>query len=258
MKKVVIFFSIVLLFSSCASANPPRSIRIYDEKAYHLVKDLLIGDFIKQKIEIEIYPSTISLSLFGLIGARTARKIYKRLSLSFRFQDSNPHQQVLLLSEYVADNADITMHAYGFTIDQGSEFITATVLGETDWDNDNISDYILSFRISQKALHYEFNKQKTRIESPTREYILLIRNVDSDVYKAEILLIHDYIRQSYGMRTMVYKNHAGALGSFFQEHVAISYEQGQEQIVFAPDTGEQKKNKSEKEEEEVKRTKLSE
>jgi len=264
MKKIVIFLGIALLLSSCVSAMssmsaiPLHSIRVYDENAFLIVKPMLEDDFSKQKIDAEIPLSPSKLNMFGVFGVQMAKNLYKKLSLSFRFQDTSSGQQSFLLSDYVTDNADVTMYAYGFTIDQGSEYITVTILGETDWNSDNINDYIVSFRINQKALNYESNNQKARVALPTREYLLLIKNVNSIVYNADILLIHDYLKQSNGILSETYKNHESAQDSFFQDHGSISYEQGQEQIVFAPNTGEQQENKSKEKETQVKKTELTE
>jgi len=256
MKNFSILFALALLLSACMPSAPSHSIRIYDENAYAIVKPMLSVSFLEQKIDTEILPSSSTINpLRGIMGNRAAKKLYKRLSLSFRFSDPSEMEQSILLEDYISSNAKVNMHAYGFTIDQGSEYITATILGETDWNNDIINDYIVSFRINQKTLNYESNNTQARVELPAREYILLIKNVDSSVYKAEILFIRDYIKQSTGIRSEIYKNHESARNSLFQEHVAISYEQGQEQIVRPPDTG--KKSKSEKKKENVRKIELS-
>ena len=258
MKKLITAFSIVLL-SSCASKVPPQSVRVYDQNAYTIAKPLLNRDFVKQKIDTEIFPSASIINpLEGVSGYWMAKNLYKKLSLSFRFQNAGSGAQVIFLKDYVSDNAQIIMHAYGFTINQGAELITATLLGETDWDNDGVNDYLASFRINQKALQYESNKQQARVELPTREYILLIKDVNSDVYEAQILFIHDYIKQSSGIRSEVYKDHKAAKNSLFQDHGAVSFEQGQEQIVFAPSAGDNQRKKFGSKNEQVNKTELSE
>lgn len=248
MKKIGIFVFVAFLISSCVPQSPQGSIRVCDENAYAVAKPLLLYDFRKQGIELEILPSLNTINpLEGILGNKAAKNLYKKLSLSFRFQNSGFKLEPLFLKDYVSNDAEITMYSYGFTIDQGQEFITATILGVTDWDSDNINDYLISFRINQKALSYKSNNQQVHLELPTRDYLLLIRDINSSIYEAHILFIHDYIRQSTGARSEVYKNHEDAQNSLFQDHGAISFEQGQEQIVFAPSVDEKKKIKSKQE-----------
>ncbi len=247
MKTSVLFLAFMLLCSSCVAKIPPHTLQIYDENAYAIARPLLLYDFQKQKIDIEVQPQSSLLNPFyGIAGNQAAKKLYDSLSLSFRFPDQE-NSGNSLLKDSIAENAEVTMHAYGFTVSQGSELITATILGETDWNNDSINDYILSFRINQKPLNYELNKQKARVELPTREYILLVRNVNASIYRGEILFIHDYIRQSSGIRSQVYKNHKDAKNSIFQDHSAISFEQGQENIVTAPSKKSEKERKQQEE-----------
>lgn len=258
MKKIGFLFFVVLLLSSCVSKIPPNTIRVYDANAYAMAKPLLRYDFIQQKINAEIIQSSNSLNLAGgLAGNKAAKNLYEKLSISFRFPESDFSSQLMLLKDYVSNDAKLTMHSYGFTIDQGLEFITVTILGETDWDHNNVSDYLISFRIKQDSLRYKLNNKQTSVALPTREYILLVEDVSSRVYIANILFIRDYIKDSTGVRTQIYKDHEGAEDSFFQEHGAISFEQGQEQIVFAPNADKKQKIKP-KQNEEVKQRKLSE
>lgn len=249
MKKIGLFIVMTLLMSSCVSPIPQGSIRVYDEKAYFVAKPLLRYDFLGQGIEFEILPSlSVANPLEGILGHKAAKSLYEKLSLSFRFQDSNFTAKPFFLKDYISSDANVTMHSYGFTITQGQEFITATILGVIDWDSDNVNDYLISFRINQKALNYELNDQLARVELPTRDYLLLVRDINSRVYKADILFIHDYIKQSSGIRSEIYKNHKDAQNSLFQDHAAISFEQGQEQIVFAPSIDEKKKRRPAKKE----------
>lgn len=245
MKKIGIFVCVALLISSCVTHPPQGSIRVYDENAYVVAKHLLRYDLRKQGIGAEILPSlNISNPFENVFGQRLAKDLYDKLSLSFRFPDSGFQLESVFLKDYISSDAVITMYLYGFTIDQGQEFITATILGVTDWDRDNVNDYLISFRINQKALNYELNDQQSRVELPTREYLLLIKDIDSSIYEAHVLFIHDYIKQSSGVRSEVYRNQKDAQNSLFQDHGAISFEQGQEQIVFAPNIDEKQKIES--------------
>ena len=247
MKKIGFFIFMALVMTSCVSQIPQRSILIYDEKAYVVAKPLLRHDFYKQKIDTEILPSLSPANpLDGLIGHKMAKNLYKKLSLSFRFQDKDFNANPIFLEDYVSNDAEIIMHSYGFTIDQGQELITVTILGEADWNSDNVNDYLISFRINQKELNYNVKNYQAHVALPSRNYILLIKNINASIYNAHILYIHDYIKEGNGIRSEVYKNHEGAQNSLFQDHSAISFEQGQEQIVFAPDAKENNAKRKDK------------
>lgn len=239
-----------LFLCACHTATTPYTIRVHDEAAYMRAKNMLQYDLTQQKIDTELLPSAQTFSNLNPMNAITARKIsyklFERLSISFRLGiEDYSVAKTMLLQNFVSNPSEVEWHAYGFTFNQGTERITVTILGELDWDNNAILDYIVSFRINQNPLTYKTGEQENHMEMPTRDYTLLVKDINASLYVGNILFIHDYIKQSTGIRSVIYRDYTTAQEGFFQDHVSTSFAQGDEEIVLAPEDLEEKETNKE-------------
>lgn len=240
------FFFLFLFLCSCtASANTQGIIRVYDNTIYQNVKPLLMADFTKHGILTEDLPSYNPIDLFNKEwGFFTGRELYNKLTLSFRYpsiEDSKKWTFASLKEDYTKT----TMYNHGFIMERGLEKITVSLLGDLDWDKNDVLDWLVYCRFEQKPVTDEISKNDAR---PAREYFVIVTDRKTAFWQAAPVVIRDLMLFSKGQESTVYRNLTEQKQKALEPGLALDFEAGQTQIIDAPidvsDEGDKKNQKS--------------
>lgn len=247
--KNIFLFAFLFLCSCTASANTQGIIRVYDNNIYQNVKPLLMADFTKHGILTEDLPSFNPIDLFNKEwGFFTGRELYNKLTISFRYP-SIPDSKKWTFASLKEDYAETTMYNHGFIIERGLEKITVSLLGDLDWDKNDVLDWLVYCRFEQKPVTDEISKNDAR---QAREYFVIVTDRTTNFWQASPLVIRDLTLFSKGQESTIYRNLTEQKQKALEPGLALDFEAGQTQIIDAPENlqnteNSQKQNKSVKE-----------
>lgn len=226
------FLFVFLFLCSCtASANPQGIIRVYDNNIYQNVKPLLMADFTKHGIVTEDLPSFNPIDLFKKEwGFVTGKELYKKLTLSFRYP-SNPDSKKWTFESLKEDFTKTTMYSHGFILERGLEKITVSLLGDLDWDKNDVLDWLVYCRFEQKPTTDEISKNDAR---PAREYFVIVTDRTAEYWQAEPIVIRDMMLFTKGQETTLYRNLTMQKQKALEPSLAVDFEAGQTQIIDDP------------------------
>lgn len=240
--KNIFLFAFLFLCSCTASANTQGIIRVYDNNIYQNVKPLLMADFTKHGILTEDLPSFNPIDLFNKEwGFVTAKELYNKLTLSFRYP-SIPDSKKWTFAGLKEDYAKTTMYSHGFIIERGLEKITVSLLGDLDWDKNNVLDWLVYCRFEQKPVTDEISKNDAR---PAREYFVIVTDRTAEYWQGSPLVIRDLTLFTKGQESTIYRNLTEQKQKALEPGLALDFEAGQTQIIDEPDTS-QKSQKQDK------------
>ena len=150
--------------------------------------------------------------------------LFRRLSPAFRFQvDPSLLPATFAASRTPGDSVEIRPD--GFVLEQGLDRVTVTLLAETDWNDDELPDWLLLCRVK--------SVQGTGL----RDYYLVVYKTDAPILRPRLIAVYDCLSRTCNLFvTPAAPGKKKDAPAYDPELPVVDVEAGQRDITLPPGT----------------------
>lgn len=212
-------FLLCLLFLVLVSGCAGKHVRVTVENEFNQMAKR-IAPVLRDRGVIDEHGAYIQ-PLFGesTLPPQLGDLLFKRLSPRFRFR-VDPS---LLPATFAASRATgdtVSMQPYGFELGQGTDFVTVTLLAETDWNDDGAIDWVLLCRV--KSILGKNNM---------RDYYLVVEKLNTPILEPKLIAVYDCMSRT--CKLFVDVNAKKEL-PYAPEEPVIEVKAGQQNVTLPP------------------------